>query len=67
MGCTSNGTRPRTCVYIDLSNCTVEVGCDVMKETEYLVPLLRNVVRTEEYNFRATSVELVSTTEYLTL
>jgi hypothetical protein len=40
---------------------TVELGYNVMKETEYFV------VITEEYNVMVHSKELIGTTEYLTL
>jgi hypothetical protein len=46
---------------------TVELGYNVMKETEYFVSLQTNVVTTEGYNVTVNSEELIGTTEYLTL
>jgi len=50
-----------------MSVCTVELGCKVMKGTEYFVSLWTSVVITEEYNVVVKSEELIGTTAYLTL
>jgi hypothetical protein len=46
---------------------TVELGYNVMKETEYFVSLKTSVVITEEYNVMVNGEELIRTAEYLAL
>jgi len=45
----------------------VEVGYNVIKGTEYIVSLQTIVVIIKEYNFMASSKELIGTSVYLTL
>jgi len=46
---------------------TVELGYNVVEGTEYSVSSQTSVAITEEYYFMVKSVELIGTTEYLTL
>jgi hypothetical protein len=50
-----------------LKRCTVEVGYNVTKGTEYFVSLQTSVVVTEQWNVIVNSEELIGATEYLTL
>ena len=46
---------------------TFKLGCNVTKETVYLVSLERDVVLIKDYNVRVNSGKFISTTEYLIL
>jgi len=45
----------------------VELSCNVIKGTDYLVSLWMSVVITKENNVMINSEELIGNTEYLTL
>jgi hypothetical protein len=45
----------------------VDLGHNVMKGTEYFVPLKTGVVITENYNATVNGEKLIGTTEYVTL
>jgi hypothetical protein len=47
--------------------CTVELGYDVLKGTDYFMSLYTGVIITEEYNVIVNSEELIGGTGYLSL
>ena len=51
--------------FIPVLICTVELGYDVMKGTEYFVTLQRSVVQTEKHNIMVESEEFTGATEHL--